>query len=261
MKIAQRKEIASVCMIKIMLLKSAVCVAFVIRGKNKLMRDDNINDLITNLKSAIDKLDQSFKDVKEQVLELAIALDVFKKCDRSDISKQIKHLLEDYIKKGKITARWIEESLPDEYKRKYTKSEASSLSKNNKRETAVVTGESGNIQTLISQISNESSSNNDENVKSPQNPYTEELRARDEDNASNSSSNDLNRSKSSNFVDFEFSLEVEDVRRYMAPMYFSGPQRAWFNGKVDKETGKVIAVYLGKISERKKFADEEGKEE
>src|SRR5919112_3308774 len=119
------------------------------------MNHDNINYLVTNLKYSIDKLDQSFKEVKEQVLELAIALDVSKQCDRSDISKQIKHLLEDCIKKGKITARWIEESLPDEYKRKYTKSEASSLSKN-KRETAVVTGESSNIQTLISQINNKS---------------------------------------------------------------------------------------------------------
>ena len=220
------------------------------------MNHDNINYLVTNLKYSIDKINQSFKEVKEQVLELAIALDVSKQCDRSDISKQIKHLLEDCIKKGKITARWIEESLPDEYKRKYTKSEPTSLSKNNKRETTVVTEESSNVQTLVSQISNGSSNNNDENMKSLQNLYTKELRDRDEEIGSNSSSSDCNRVGSNIYVDFEFSLKYTDVHRYVSSVLrVSGALGLlWFNGRLDKKTSKIIAAYPGRIAERKEFA-------
>ena len=46
--------------------------------------------------------------------------------------------MKDKIRVGKITAKWIEECLPPEYKRKYmTKSEVSSLSKENMKEIEV----------------------------------------------------------------------------------------------------------------------------
>ena len=42
-------------------------------------------------------------------------------------------MLNDKINEGKITGKWIEECLPQEYKRKYLKSELSSLSRNDKK--------------------------------------------------------------------------------------------------------------------------------
>ena len=46
--------------------------------------------------------------------------------------------MKDKIREGKITAKWIEDCLPPEYKRKYTtKSEVSSLSKENMKEIEV----------------------------------------------------------------------------------------------------------------------------
>ena len=50
-------------------------------------------------------------------------------CERNQISRTIKKILKDKIKEGKVTEKWIEECLPPEYKRHYTKSEVSSLSK------------------------------------------------------------------------------------------------------------------------------------
>ncbi len=50
-------------------------------------------------------------------------------CERDQISRTIKKILKDKIQEHKITEKWIEECLPQEYKRQYTKSEASSLSK------------------------------------------------------------------------------------------------------------------------------------
>jgi hypothetical protein len=102
MKTVLRKEIASVFMIKMILLKSAVSVAFVGRGKFKISHE-NIDVIVNNLKHTIRKLDQSFNDVKKQMLELAIALDASQRYDRRHISKKIKHLLEDDFKKRKTT--------------------------------------------------------------------------------------------------------------------------------------------------------------
>ena len=54
------------------------------------------------------------------------------------MSRKIKEVLKDKIREGKITAKWIEDCLPPEYKRKYTtKSEVSSLSKENMKEIEV----------------------------------------------------------------------------------------------------------------------------
>ena len=50
-----------------------------------------------------------------------------------EICTLIKKLLADKVKEGKISARWIEDSLPSEYKRKYTKSELTSHSDSEKQ--------------------------------------------------------------------------------------------------------------------------------
>jgi hypothetical protein len=52
---------------------------------------------------------------------------------KSQICRKIKEILQDKIKDGKITEKWIEGCLPQEYKRKYSKSELTSLSKQVKR--------------------------------------------------------------------------------------------------------------------------------
>ena len=53
--------------------------------------------------------------------------------------------MKDKIREGKITAKWIEDCLPPEYKRKYTtKSEDTSLSKENRKE--IVVDASGNSE-------------------------------------------------------------------------------------------------------------------
>jgi len=67
---------------------------------------------------------------------LARRLDESKQCEQGQISKRIKEILKDKIHEGKISGKWIEECLPKEYKRKYIKSELSSLS--NSPETILV---------------------------------------------------------------------------------------------------------------------------
>lgn len=64
------------------------------------------------------------------IQELAQILDNGGKCEKSEISAKIKEILAEKIKEHKITAKWIEECLPREYKRSYrSKSELSSLLK------------------------------------------------------------------------------------------------------------------------------------
>lgn len=66
---------------------------------------------------------------------------------RDQISRTIKILLKDKIQANKITEKWIEECLPQEYKRQYIKSEPSSLSKQKKPQLVEVS--TGGKHTLL----------------------------------------------------------------------------------------------------------------
>jgi hypothetical protein len=94
------------------------------------MSSENTNKLVAELRTSIDRLYSDFRKIKDQLILLARVLDETNLCERSGISMKIKELLEDKIKEGKISSKWIEESLPQEYKRKYVKSEPSSLLEN-----------------------------------------------------------------------------------------------------------------------------------
>ena len=97
---------------------------------NSMYSSLNILYIIAKLGVIIDQLDVHFANAKNLILELARQLDESKQCKQRQICRKIKELLEDKIKEGKISKKWIEECLPQEYKRKYTnKSEVSSLSK------------------------------------------------------------------------------------------------------------------------------------
>lgn len=105
------------------------------RAKKKEIIDDknqkvqNLDDLIKALLSLIDQIDSCFREAKALILELATRLDEEGVYERGYICREIKKILKDKISQGKITEKWIEECLPKEYKRRYSKSELSSLSK------------------------------------------------------------------------------------------------------------------------------------
>jgi hypothetical protein len=107
-----------------------------------------VEHIIAKLRTAIDELDRNFTHVKNLIQELAKQLDETKKVEQCHICRKIKESLRDKITAGKITEKWIEESLPPEYKRKYAKSERSSLSRNDHKEkifstdTEIVSSES-----------------------------------------------------------------------------------------------------------------------
>ena len=87
-----------------------------------------IENIVTNLRAVIDELDRNFASAKSLILELARLLEETKQCKQSQICTKIKEMLADKIKEGKITKKWIERCLPQEYRRRYAKSEQSSLS-------------------------------------------------------------------------------------------------------------------------------------
>jgi len=66
---------------------------------------------------------------------------------------------------------------------------------------------------------------------------------------------------SNQVMDFEASIQWLTMQRYVNFIYKSGkPLIVWFNGKIDKITGNVIAAYPGRISERNKIANEDDSE-
>jgi hypothetical protein len=92
-----------------------------------------IKTVVVNLRAVIDELDRNFASAKSLILGLARLLDETKQCRQSQICRKIKEMLADKIKEGKITKKWIEHCLPQEYRRSYAKSEQSSLSRNAKK--------------------------------------------------------------------------------------------------------------------------------
>ena len=92
-----------------------------------------IETVVVNLRAVIDELDRNFASAKSLILELARLLDETKQCRQSQICRKIKEMLKDKIHEGKITGKWIERCLPQEYRRRYAKSEQSSLSRNAKK--------------------------------------------------------------------------------------------------------------------------------
>lgn len=98
--------------------------------------------IIAKLRADIDVLHLHTNSLKGSILDLARYYDETKIYERNQICRKIKKKLQDKIKEGKITEKWIEDSLPHEYKRKYTKSEVSSVSNENKQ---------GQVLSLITQ--------------------------------------------------------------------------------------------------------------
>jgi hypothetical protein len=63
---------------------------------------------------------------------------------QGQVCRKIKEILEDKINQGKISEKWIEECLPAEYKRKYIKSDLSSLSKQRPKRQLIEVRTGGN---------------------------------------------------------------------------------------------------------------------
>jgi len=101
------------------------------RDLDRKTEDERIKKITAELIETIDQLDHNFKRARDRILDLARVLDESKTCPRDQIGRYIKGILKDKIEEGKISVRWIHESLPKEYKREYRKREVSSLSQNN----------------------------------------------------------------------------------------------------------------------------------
>jgi hypothetical protein len=119
------------------------------------IKDDEqaIKGIIADLRSVIDHISMNFTKARDLIHILARRLDESKHCERDQICKRIKELLKDKIQEGKITEKWIEECLPKEYKRKYVKSELSSLS--NRPETILISSQGKTITEPKAEHSND----------------------------------------------------------------------------------------------------------
>src|SRR5919108_1245394 len=106
-----------------------------VNGANVIYSSENksLNEIIAELKTVIDQIVTNQTNARKLILELAKRLDEGHKYERNQICRRIKDILKDKIRQGHITDKWIEDCLPAEYKRKYTKSEVTSLSKKAKR--------------------------------------------------------------------------------------------------------------------------------
>jgi hypothetical protein len=85
---------------------------------------ENVKSIARNLRIAVDQMHLGLTKAKELILETARQLDEEHVEEQAKICKKIKEILKDKIQEGKISEGWIEECLPCEYKRKYTRTES-----------------------------------------------------------------------------------------------------------------------------------------
>jgi hypothetical protein len=104
-----------------------------------------IQDIIAELEALIDQINTNFASARGLILELARKLNETKQCELTQICRRIKEILKNKIREGKITERWIEECLPQEYKRNYNKSEQTSLSRKAKKLQEIIINNKGNV--------------------------------------------------------------------------------------------------------------------
>lgn len=208
---------------------------------------------LAKVKQSIHELNITFEKLRDLILELAISLDESGKYARDQICRIMKQLLQEEIKSGKITARWIEESVPSEYKRKYNtaakKSEPNSLSGESEEEALE------NEQTISLATANSSAASTSEmllysNLKSDDDLSKEENKNSHHDQTAQSAERKQQRD-----IDFQFSLPCEDVNQYLQMIQISArPDQknlgVWFNGKIDMHTRKVIFAMTGTIADR-----------
>ena len=99
------------------------------RISSEATKDDNsVKTIVSELNQVLDANSISVRFVKDLILNFAIKLEDLG-TPSGLISTRIKRILQEKITQGKITARWIHNSLPSRYKRAYrTKREVTSLS-------------------------------------------------------------------------------------------------------------------------------------
>src|SRR5918996_1500821 len=96
-------------------------------SRYKVYQNSPVYAMIIDLRLLIDGYYGHLIKAKELILEIAKKLSQEEWTNKkSTICTRIKEILEDKVREGKITERWIEECLPSEFKRSYTKSELSS---------------------------------------------------------------------------------------------------------------------------------------
>lgn len=180
--------------------------------------EQNLDHIVNELRYVIDQLSDSFAKAKSLILDLARTIDERNQCEQSEICRKIKDVLKDKIAQGKITAKWVEECLPQEYKRKYTKCEQSSLLEDSNQSAAEIS------------LDNKGEAVTD----SPTKP-----RAEDQGTTRKTSTDE------NNFLNFEFALQANDISEQL---FFSSEKYIWFHGKIDRNTAQVIAASIGRIS-------------
>jgi hypothetical protein len=85
---------------------------------------ENVKSIARNLRIAVEQMHLGLTKAKELILETARQFDEQHIEEQAKICKKIKEILKDKIQEGKISEGWIEECLPREYKRKYTRTES-----------------------------------------------------------------------------------------------------------------------------------------
>ena len=60
-----------------------------------------------------------------------------------------------------------------------------------------------------------------------------------------------NKLQNNSTVDFEFSLSYEDVQNYVSSR--GNINKIWFNGRLEKQTGRIIYAQMGTIADHDKF--------
>lgn len=220
--------------------------------------------LFEDAKAKLEKIDVQAEKEKKQII-IQLAKDLEEKIPTDTISIEIVNQLHD-----RVSERFIHNCLEEKYKQKYRVENARKQKKkdtvhienlavvaplNQEAKTKEVILEvDGREETILPPSSKESiiyGTGNTGNGHVPLNLNKDSTTSKQSHCIHNpiSSSNEI--------VDCECCISWPEMQRYVQYLYRSGrPLQAWLNFRFNKQTGAVIAVYLGRITERNKIGQE-----
>jgi hypothetical protein len=219
---------------------------------NNTNKKDRSQNMDSSLDSVIGEIKNSFRAMGSKSKELILKLgnELARTIRPEDICEEIKHILNQEIREGLISAKTIERYCLDNWKKKTKPKKQNgerqlSFPKENQPIMITTSGKS---------ILEDQDSNNNESKTTVTDDRYEEVDLDDAElvDTDNPHTN-VKTIKDENFLDFEFSLPFDKVRSYLIDEFSNnkGIKPIWFHGRFNRFTGIIITADLGRITDRR----------
>ncbi|PWU78963.1 MAG: hypothetical protein DLM72_19725 [Candidatus Nitrosopolaris wilkensis] len=206
--------------------------------------DEEILSLFQHAIVELDRIEDESKIEKKKIVQ-RFAKSLERKIPTNTVAIEIVNQL-----RGRVSERFIRECLDQKYKQEHRVNNAK---KQKQKRLAAEPPLKHDIDVERKEIVISTAGNtlNEEETRPPEAGINSEshLQIINRSHSDNSKIGEIG--AQGDVVDFEFCIEWEALLNYLNQLRASGRTvEVWFNGELDRRTGKIIAAYTGTLAER-----------